>query len=305
MKKIYIAGSGGMLGEAFYEIFRTDYELKCTDIDVNAPWLSYLDIRDLEAYQKDVAAFRPDYLFHLGACTDMEDCERNPDNAWRTNAIATENAAYVANALGIPLLYIGTAGIFSGHKQLFDDWDTPNPLSCYARSKYAGEVFVREHVPRHLVCRAGWMMGGGPARDKKFVQKIMLQIGNGATELHVVNDKFGSPTYTRDFAHNVRTLLEKEYWGVYNMACEGRTSRLEIARAILEFWGLQDRITIHSVSSSHFQHEYFAARPPSECLVNAKLNYRGLNEMRHWTVALKACLADYYVNGPVKVVAKT
>ncbi len=293
-KKIYISGCGGMLGEAFYEVFRQDNLLKCTDIDVNASWLSYLDIRDMEAYRKDVSDFQPDYLFHLGACTDMEYCERNPENAWRTNSMATENAAYIANTLGIPLLYIGTAGIFDGHKQLFDDWDAPNPQSCYARSKYAGEVFVREHVRQHLVCRGGWMMGGGAEKDKKFVQKILHQLAQGATELTVVNDKFGSPTYTRDFAHNVKVLLETQYWGVYNLACDGLTSRVEIAQAILELRGLQDTVFINPVPSSHFSETYFAARPPSECLVNAKLNLRQLNRMRHWKVALKAYLEDYY-----------
>ncbi len=294
MKKIYVAGCGGMLGEAFYDLFSADYELKCTDIDVNAPWLSYLDIRDPDAYLHDVAQFRPDYLFHLGACTNLEDCERNPDNAWLTNAIACENAAYIANQLGIALFYVGTAGIFDGHKPSFDDWDTPNPLSCYARSKYAGEVFVREHVQRHLICRAGWMMGGGAAKDKKFVQKIMQQLAHGATELYVVNDKFGSPTYTRDFARNAKALLEKEFWGVYNMACEGPTSRLEVAQAILELQGLQHRVKLHAVPSSHFADEYFANRPVSECLVNTKLNLRQLNGMRHWKLALKDCLDRYY-----------
>ncbi|MES2584156.1 MAG: NAD(P)-dependent oxidoreductase [Pseudomonadota bacterium] len=293
-KKIYISGCGGMLGEAFYEVFRQDNLLKCTDIDVNASWLSYLDIRDLEAYRRDVTDFAPDYLFHLGACTDMEYCERNPENAWRTNAMAAENAAYIANELGIPLLYISTAGIFDGRKQLFDDWDTPNPLSCYARSKYAGEMFVREHVSKHLVCRGGWMMGGGPAKDKKFVQKIMHQLAQGHCELKVVNDKFGSPTYTRDFALNVKILMETRYWGVYNMACDGLTSRVEVARAILEFRGLTGTVSITEVPSSHFSEEYFAARPPSECLVNAKLNLRQLNGMRHWKEALNAYLVDYY-----------
>lgn len=283
-----------MLGEAFYEVFRADNLLKCTDIDVNAPWLSYLDIRDLEAYKKDVAEFKPDYLFHLAACTDMEDCERDPDNAWLTNAIGAENAAHIANALGIPLLYISTAGIFDGGKQLFNDWDTPNPLSCYARSKYAGELFVREQVRQHLVCRSGWMMGGGPAKDKKFVQKIMQQLANGQTELKVVNDKFGSPTYTCDFAYNVKVLLETQYWGVYNMACEGLTSRAEVARAILEFRDLVDLVSIHEVPSSHFGETYFAQRPPSECLLNTKLKLRQLNRMRHWKLALKAYLEDYY-----------
>lgn len=281
-----------MLGDAFHEVFKTEHALKCTDIDVNAPWLSHLDVRDLDAYRNDVIDFRADFLFHLAACTDMEDCERNPENAWLTNAIGAENAAYIANELGIPLLYISTAGIFDGHKQLFDDWDIPNPMSCYARSKYAGELFVREHVRQHLVCRAGWMMGGGPARDKKFVQKILRQLADGETALKIVNDKFGSPTYTHDFANNVRSLLKTKWWGVYNMACDGLTSRVEIAQAILELKGLTDRVSITPVPSSYFSKEYFAARPPSECLVNAKLNLRGLNTMRNWKVALATYLEE-------------
>ena len=72
MKKIYIAGCGGMLGEAFYKVFKNDYKLKCTDKDVNEDWLSFLDFRDPEAYKKDVVKFAPDYLFHLGAYTDLE-----------------------------------------------------------------------------------------------------------------------------------------------------------------------------------------------------------------------------------------
>ena len=283
-----------MLGDAFHQVFQSDSSLKCTDIDVNAPWLSHLDVRDLDAYRKDVIDFRPDCLFHLAACTDMEDCERNPDNAWLTNAIGAENAAYIANELDIPLLYVSTAGIFDGHKQLFDDWDTPNPVSCYARSKYAGELFVREHVREHLVCRGGWMMGGGPAKDKKFVQKILRQLADGETDLKIVNDKFGSPTYTHDFASNVKSLLRTKCWGVYNMACNGLTSRVEVAQAILELMGLADRVSITPVPSSYFNAEYFATRPPSECLVNAKLNLRRLNTMRHWRAALAAYLEECY-----------
>ncbi len=92
------------------------------------------------------------------------------------------------------------------------------------------------------------VMGGGPTKDKKFVQKIMPPLTDGATELQIVNDKFGSLTYTRDFAHNVRSLLEKEYWGIYNMPCDGLTSRLEIARALLECRGSQDRVRNTEVS---------------------------------------------------------
>ena len=81
-KKIYIAGCGGMLGEAFYQQFKDDYIIKCTDKDVNAEWLSFLDFRDYDAYKKDVEEFLPDYLFHLGAYTDLEWCEQNADEVY-------------------------------------------------------------------------------------------------------------------------------------------------------------------------------------------------------------------------------
>src|SRR3954468_14153053 len=107
-KKIYMAGVGGMLGEAFYTVFKDEYTLKCTDIDVNESWLSYMDFRDLDAYKKDVLQFKPDYLFHIGAHTSLEYCDQHPDEAYATNTMAVENAVYLANELDIPLLYIST-----------------------------------------------------------------------------------------------------------------------------------------------------------------------------------------------------
>lgn len=285
-KRIYIAGCGGMLGEAFFRCFGADHDLRCTDIDVNETWLSYLDFRDLEAYGRDVTAFRPDYLFHLGAHTDLEYCERHPADTYATNTLSVENAVAIANRLGIPLLFIGTAGIFDGAKESYDDWDLPNPLGHYARSKYAGERFVVENADRPLVCRAGWMMGGGPRKDKKFVRKIMGQLRSGKREIFVVNDKDGTPTYTHDFARNVRLLLENELWGVYNMVCGGVTSRLEVARELVRIVGLESRITITEVTSEYFSREYFAVRPASERLVNCKLDLRGLNRMRDWRISL-------------------
>ena len=296
MKKIYIAGCGGMLGEAFYMQFRNNYELKCTDKDVNADWLSFIDFRDYSVYQKDVVAFKPDYLFHLGAYTDLEFCELHVEDTYRTNTLAVENAVYIANQLEIPLLYISTAGIFDGAKPIYDDWDLPNPLGHYARSKCAGEVFVKEHAHRYLICRAGWMMGAGPEKDKKFIQKIMKQIKEGKKELFVVNDKDGTPTYTHDFAKNVKLLLEKEYWGLYNMVCDGETSRLEVAREVVKILGLVGQVKITEVSSEYFKKDYFAARTPCERLLNRKLNLRGLNIMRDWKIALKEYLGSYYKN---------
>jgi dTDP-4-dehydrorhamnose reductase len=296
MKKIYIAGCGGMLGEAFYKHFSTNYLLKCSDIDVNEKWLSYLDFRDPDEYKKEVNQFRPDYLFHLGAYTDLEYCELHPEDTYKTNTTSVENAVYIANELDIPILYISTAGIYDGKKDVYDDWDVPNPLGYYARSKYAGEVFVQLHAKRYLICRAGWMMGSGPMKDKKFIQKVMKQLKDGKKELYIVNDKLGTPTYTFDFARNVDALLQKQYWGLYNMVCEGVTSRLEVATELLSILGLKNSVKINEVTSDYFRKEYFAERPASERLLNVKLALRGLNLMRDWRIALKEYLENYYHN---------
>ena len=293
-KKIYIAGCGGMLGEAFYKVFGDEYELRCTDIDVNEKWLSFLDFRDYDAYWQDVSEFKPNYLFHLGAYTDLEYCELNQDDAYATNTIAVENAVYISNKLNIPLLYISTAGIFDGSKDTFDDWDQPNPMGHYARSKYVGEVFVANSVVRHLICRAGWMMGAGPKKDKKFIQKIMQQLKDGKKELLVVNDKLGTPTYTHDFARNVKVLLEKEFWGLYNMVCDGITGRLEVAQELIKILGLEKEVKVTPVDSAYWHNIYFANRPRSERLINEKLNIRKLNIMRDWRTCLTEYIQDYY-----------
>jgi dTDP-4-dehydrorhamnose reductase len=293
-KRIYVAGAGGMLGDGFHRIFGGANTLRCTDKDVNAQWLSYLDFRDADHYRRDVEAFRPDYLFHLGAHTSLEYCEENPADAYATNTLAVETAVHIANDLDIPMLYISTAGIFDGAKDEYDDWDTPNPLSHYARSKLMGEQFVAQNCRKHLICRAGWMMGGGPAKDKKFVQKIMAQIKAGKTELFVVDDKLGTPTYTHDFARNVMLLLERRLWGVYNMVCSGVTGRLEVAQELVRRLGLEDKVAVTPVSSAFFAKEYFAARPASERLITKKLDLRRLNVMRDWRECLDAYLHDYY-----------
>lgn len=293
-KKIYIAGCGGMLGEAFYTQFKYDYEIKCTDKDVNADWLTFLDFRDFDSYKKDVEAFNPDYLFHLGAYTDLEWCEMHEDETYLTNTLCVENAVYIANKLDIPLLYVSTAGIFDGKKELYDDWDQPNPLGVYARSKYMGERFVVENARRFLVSRAGWMMGSGPRKDKKFIQILMKQLKDGKKELFIVNDKDGTPTYTQDFAKTVKNLIQKEYWGLYNCVCEGQTSRFEVAQELIKILDKKDEIKINVVASEYFAKEYFADRPASERLLTRKLQLRGVSEMRDWRISLKEYIDQYY-----------
>ncbi len=293
-KKIYISGCGGMLGDAFYHWFNNDYDLRCTDKNVNEPWLRFLDFRRLQAYRNDVFNFEPDYLFHLGAYTDLEFCKANPDEAYLVNTLAVEDAVRIANALNIPILYISTAGIFDGTKELCDDWDIPNPLDVYARSKWAGERFVIEYARKYYVCRAGWMVGGGPTKDKKFVQKIMSQLKNGAKELTIVNDRGGTMTYTKDFAMNVSLLIETGMYGLYNMVCKGVTSRLDITWEILKILHLEKSVKINIVDSEYFAEQYTSIRPVFENLVNKKLDLRGLNIMRPWKDALRDYIETDY-----------
>jgi dTDP-4-dehydrorhamnose reductase len=294
MKKIFMAGCGGMLGKAFYDEFKSDHDLYCTDIDLNEQWLKYQDFRDFSSYRESVIKENPDILIHLGAHTDLEYCELNQEDAYQTNTIAVENATYIANELSIPLVYISTAGIFDGSKDFFDDWDIPNPMGIYARTKYLGERYVIENCSKYFIFRAGWMMGGHK-KDKKFVYKIINQIKNGATELNIVDDKDGTPTYTVDFVKNARLIIENQYYGLYNLVCEGLTSRFDVTKRILQILGRQNEIKINKVTSKFFEKEYFADRPSSERLVNKRLNLRGINIMRNWEDALQDYIDDIII----------
>ena len=162
------------------------------------------------------------------------------------------------------------------------------------KSKYLGEQFVIKNSKDYLICRAGWMMGGGPKKDKKFIQKLMSQIKEGKKNLYIVNDKLGTPTYTQDFARNVKLLIEKKQRGLFNMVCEGFTGRLEVAHELVQLLGLEDSLQVKEVTSDFFAEEYFAERPECERLLNNRLDDLGLNIMRDWRIALKEYLADYY-----------
>jgi dTDP-4-dehydrorhamnose reductase len=288
--RVLITGCGGMLGDAMYPTFAAAHRhVVATDLVPNEPWLTPLDVRDLSACERVFDEVRPTIVLHLAALTDLEYCETNQDDCWRTNALGGENVALLARRHDAVMVYVSTAGIFGGEKETFHDFDTPNPLSHYGRAKYYGERIVAEMVPRHFCLRAGWMMGGGPRKDKKFINKIFRQLRAGARELHVVDDKFGTPTYTVDFARSVLFLVSTPYHGVYTHVCEGGGSRYDVAVEFVRLLGLEDAVKVTQVGSEYYRDAYFAPRPLSERLENLKLNARGLNRMRDW----RTCLAEY------------
>ncbi len=291
--RIYVAGCGGMLGQAVHSLFSSVAEVKATDIVLNEPWLSHGDVRDFDSIARSVREFRPDAIINLAALTDLEYCERHIEDAWLTNALGAENCGLLANELDVPYVYISTAGIFDGEKEEYSDFDQPNPLCYYAKSKYSGEQWVVRSVRKHFVARAGWMMGGGPAKDKKFVNKIYKQLAAGKRVLHVVDDKLGTPTYTHDFARGLSRLLESDLYGLYNQVCEGSGTRYDVAVELVRLLGLDGHVKIEKVDSSFFATDYFAPRPASEKLLSMKLRARGLYVMRDWRVSLAEYVREF------------
>jgi len=132
---------------------------------------------------------------------------------------------------------------------------------------------------------AGWMVGGGNNKDHKFVMKILEQVIDGKKTLHVVTDKWGTPTYTHDFALNLFELLNSKEYGTYHMVCEGSGTRYDVAQEILNICGRND-IEMIAVDSDFFKEEYFVPRPKSEMMINVNLRKLGINRMRSWKVAL-------------------
>ena len=284
-----ITGCGGMLGEAVYHRFNKNCQVFGSDIDLNEDWLEFLDIRDLDALLKTTSKINPDLIINLAALTDLEYCEKNSDNSWLTNGLGQENICLAAKRLNIPAVYISTAGIFDGKQEYYNDFDTPNPLSIYGKSKYYGEILTQRLLDRFFIFRAGWMMGGGPKKDKKFINKIFKQIKDGKKELFVVDDKLGTPTYTVDFANSIFKIIQTDFYGLYNMVCSGSGSRYDVACDFVKCLGLDKDIKVTIVDSDYFKQEYFAPRPFSEKLINMKLDKRRIMFMRDWRI----CLSEY------------
>lgn len=290
--KVFIAGANGMLGTTLQQITNTENYL-LTDKETSDN-IKYCDIRNLEATTQIIKEYQPDIILNFAALVDLEYCEKEKDDCYLTNTIAAIHLFNLAKDLNIPYVFISTAGIFGNDKEFYTEEDQPYPLSTYGKSKYYTEqMLLNQDYEKYWVFRAGWMMGGGPSKDKKFVNKIMKQIKSGAKELFVVDDKLGVPTYTKDFALSILRHIEEELpYGLYNMVSQGEASRYETAVAINEHLNLG--LTVHKVDSNYYKEEYFAPRPYSEKLINKSLNDLDRNYMRNWKVCLHEYLNEYF-----------
>lgn len=261
------------LQEAKHQVVQTDIHQRVPDIEA-------LDVTDRDRVFSKVEQLQLDYIFHLAAETNVDLCQENPEHAFRVNSLGTKNIAYACREFNCRLLYISTSNVFDGNKQrAYIESDLPDPINVYGRSKFEGELVVKELLSDYFIIRAGWMVGGWQL-DKKFVYKIVQQLRQGRTELRAVSDKFGSPTFTKDFAANLLKVIETEKYGLYHMVNKGMGSRYDIALKIVEFMGFKSRVKVKPISSEEFPLP--APRPRSEILSNYKLDSLGLNHMPHW-----------------------
>jgi len=273
-----------------HTVFGSVIKVVKSDINLRLPDIQKIDIRVFDEVYGWIKSERPDFIFHFAAETDVDLCEKNPDHAHRTNYIGTENLALACQKYEIPLLYISTGAVFSGTScEPYSEFDTPEPANIYGKSKLAGEIAIQCLLKKYFIIRAGWMIGGWEI-DKKFVYKIVKQLLEGKKEIFAVNDKFGSPTFTMDFAKNLLPLIKTKRYGLYHMANKGGASRFDIALKIVECMNLHERVSVHPISSAEFPLP--APRPRSEMLRNYHLELIGMNDMPGWEDALKRYLGQ-------------
>ena len=279
---ILATGAKGMLGSYLDTVYAKD-EVIVTD-------LPELDVRDREQVKAAVARCRPTHVLHLAADTDVDRCERNPDDAYLTNTIGTLNVALACQELDIVMTYVSTVGVFGGIDKAaaYTEYDAPSPVSVYGRTKLEGEHIVRDLLRRYFFVRAGWMMGGGPGKDHKFVGKLAGLI-QSRDEVRAVNDKWGSPTYAKQFVFNLRILVESSCYGLYHCVNAGICNRYELAVEIARVLGRDTRVM--PVGSAHFPLP--APRPRSEAARNYKMELLGLNKMTDWREALRDYLGSW------------
>jgi dTDP-4-dehydrorhamnose reductase len=253
-----VTGGGGQVGRELLAQFGD--EAVAPDIDV----------ADRGAVFQAVTAVRPDAVVHAAAWTAVDECEADPDRALRVNALGTRHVAQAARLVGATVCYLSTDYVFDGRLQGrgYHEWDDPNPLGVYGRSKLGGE---RELDPAtDLIVRTSWVFGRHGSNIVKTVLRLAQQ---GGGVLRFVDDQRGCPTGAEDLAHVVRGLVRERRAGLFHVTNQGETTWFDFAREVLRL-ASHDPARVEPITTAQLGRP--APRPANSVLDNAAFRLTGL-----------------------------
>ncbi|HHV75371.1 MAG TPA: dTDP-4-dehydrorhamnose reductase [Thermoanaerobacterium sp.] len=285
--KLLITGAKGQLGMQLSSALEEGKnELgKIDDIYSNADikYLSHndLDITNLNDVLDYVEQYKPNAIINCAAYTNVDKCESDIDNAFKVNAIGPRNLAIASHKVDAKLLHVSTDYVFSGEgSKPYKEYDIPNPVSVYGKTKLLGEQYVRDFCDKYFIVRTAWLYG---KHGKNFVYTII----NAAKEkghLEVVNDQRGNPTNAEDLAYHILKLILTDEYGIYHCTGNGECSWYDFACKIVEYADIKCRVM--SITSDKIKRE--AKRPSYSSLDNMMLGCTIGDKMRNWDDALKS-----------------
>lgn len=276
--RIAITGAAGQLGRDLLAALIPHHE--CLGIT-----RSEADVTDYAAISCCLGALKPELVIHSAAYTDVDGCERNPDQAYLVNAIGAWNVAAAAHACGAAVAVISTDFVFDGSKrEPYTEFDPTNPLSHYGASKRAGEQAALAANPRTYIIRTQWLYG---VQGRNFPYAILRAASRG--EVKVVADQVGAPTYSPDLARTIRHIIETPRYGIYHANNAGSCSWYEFAVELYRLAGLDPAI-IKPIPATEYPTP--TRRPAYSVLRRYALELMGLDDARPWQEATEEFIAE-------------
>ena len=277
--KVLVTGVKGQLGyDVMAELAKRNIEAIGVDIDE-------MDITDKISVEKVIGEAAPDVVVHCAAYTAVDAAEDNEALCRRVNADGTRNIAEVCKKLDCKMVYISTDYVFDGQgTRPWEPDDERHPLNVYGQTKYEGELAVQENLSKYFIVRIAWVFG---KNGKNFV-KTMLKLAETHDKLTVVNDQFGSPTYTYDLARLLVDMIQTDKYGIYHATNEGICTWYEFACEIFRQAGVKIEVT--PVPASEYPAK--AKRPENSCLDKSKLTENGFERLPSWQDALRRYLKE-------------
>ncbi len=277
MKQIIVTGCNGQLGRAVNQVLADHKEYQLINTDV-----AELDITDIEQVMKLARESKPYAIINCAAHTNVNGCEKDEEAAFRINAIGARNLSIASQEMGAKLFQISTDYVFSGNTdQPYREFDAPDPMSAYGRTKLQGEIYVKEFCRRYFILRTAWLYGDG----NNFV-KTMLRLSETSDHVQVVNDQYGTPTYAMELAKAIACLLPTENYGVFHATCEGSCSWAEFAKEIFRLAGKPT--VVEEVTTAAYNEKFpgQADRPACSILDNYMLTLTTDFRFASWQTAI-------------------